>query len=81
VSAANERTGFQRRIQMSDEREKRMGSDEEQQDTPDVEAHKKVGNLANDEGAEGNDDVQGHVKGRFANDDEGDDVEAHVKQR
>ncbi|MBA3842093.1 MAG: hypothetical protein H0X39_05650 [Actinobacteria bacterium] len=66
---------------MSDDREKKIKqSDEEQLDTPDVEAHKKAGRLANDE--DGGDDVQAHVKAaRGANDDGGDDVEAHVKTR
>ena len=68
---------------MSEDREKKIHqTDEEQLDTPDVEAHKKWGKLANDEGAS-DDDVQAHVKGggRSANDDDGDDVEAHVKAR
>lgn len=65
---------------MPEDREKKIHSqnDEEQQETPDVEAHKKAGRFANDE--EGGDDVQAHVKVRHANDDDGgDEVEAHVK--
>jgi hypothetical protein len=65
---------------MSDQDRDRLikGTEDAEESTEDVEAHRKGGRLANDDADE---EVRAHVKGgRLANDDDGgDDVEAHVK--
>jgi hypothetical protein len=70
---------------VSEDRKKKAWGTDEGEEREDVEAHHKAGGARgeNDEPAEGDDDVEAHHKAggaRGANDDDnGDDVEAHVK--
>ena len=59
----------------------RMGNDEGE-GTEDVEAHRARARvrLESDEGGEGAEDVEAHRTVRSANDDDSDDVEAHLKR-